>query len=60
MGPQLWHTVAAPDVSGWKPDAPVPSPSGLNSPNEPRGVSMSEGDIADTLAAFAKAAADAK
>ncbi|AZD67886.1 2,4-dienoyl-CoA reductase [Pseudomonas chlororaphis] len=60
MGPQLWHTGAVRDVSGWEPDAPVESPSGLDSPNDPRGVAMSEKDIADTVAAFAKAAADAK
>ncbi|WP_214510298.1 NADH:flavin oxidoreductase [Pseudomonas brassicacearum] len=60
MGPQLWHTGAVRDASGWEPDAPVESPSGLDSPNESRGVAMSEEDIADTVAAFAKAAADAK
>ncbi|ORC59178.1 12-oxophytodienoate reductase [Pseudomonas floridensis] len=60
MGPQLWHTGAVRDASGWEPDAPVESPSGLDSPHDPRGRAMSEEDIADTVAAFAKAAADAK
>lgn len=60
MGPQIWHTgstVANPD---WAPDAPVESPSGLLAPGQPRGVAMSEEAIADTVAAFAQAAADAK
>ncbi|MCJ2184928.1 NADH:flavin oxidoreductase [Novosphingobium sp. 1949] len=60
MGPQIWHTGATRGMSGWEPDAPVESPSGLNAPGEPRGRAMSEEDIADTVAAFAQAAADAK
>ena len=60
MGPQLWHTGSTRTGSGWEPDAPVESPSGLLAPGEPRGVAMTEEDIADTVAAFAKAAADAK
>ncbi|WP_454798482.1 NADH:flavin oxidoreductase [Novosphingobium lindaniclasticum] len=60
MGPQIWHTGATRYVSGWEPDAPVESPSGFDSPSDARGVAMSEEDIADTVAAFATAAADAK
>ncbi|MCW2417737.1 2,4-dienoyl-CoA reductase-like NADH-dependent reductase (Old Yellow Enzyme family) [Sphingobium sp. B8D3C] len=60
MGPQLWHTGSTRTGSGWEPDAPVESPSGLLAPGEPRGVAMTEEDIADTVAAFARAAADAK
>ncbi|KGF68775.1 1,2-oxophytodienoate reductase [Hoeflea sp. BAL378] len=60
MGPQIWHTGATRGMSGWTPDAPVESPSGLNGPGDPNGVAMSEEDIADTIAAFASAAADAK
>ena len=59
MGPQLWHTGATRSPRGWEPGAPVESPSGLNAADEPRGVAMSEEDIADTIAAFARAAADA-
>jgi 2,4-dienoyl-CoA reductase-like NADH-dependent reductase (Old Yellow Enzyme family) len=59
MGPQLWHTGST-KSSGWEPDAPVESPSGLLGPGNPRGVAMSEEDIADTVAAFAQAATDAK
>ncbi|MBU1329199.1 MAG: NADH:flavin oxidoreductase [Gammaproteobacteria bacterium] len=60
MAPQIWHTGAARYINGWEPDAPVESPSGLDSPGDPRGVAMSEENIADTISAFAKAAADAK
>jgi len=60
MGPQIWHTGATVTPTGWEPDAPVESPSGLLAPGKPRGVAMSEEDIADTVAAFAKAAADAE
>ncbi|MEH2922603.1 NADH:flavin oxidoreductase [Samsonia erythrinae] len=59
IGPQLWHTGST-RGKDWEPDAPVESPSGLIGPNEPRGVVMTEEDIADTVAAFARAAADAK
>jgi len=60
MGPQLWHVGSAPGQSGWQPDAPVESPSGLFAPGKPRGVAMSEEAIADTVAAFGRAAADAR
>ncbi len=58
MGPQLWHT-ASTDVNGWSP-AEVESPSGLLAPGKPRGRAMSDSDIADTIAAYASAAADAR
>lgn len=60
MGPQLWHTGATDSGDGWTPPAPVESPSGLNAPGVERGVAMRESDIADTIAAFARAAVDAK
>jgi 2,4-dienoyl-CoA reductase-like NADH-dependent reductase (Old Yellow Enzyme family) len=60
MAPQIWHTGAQRYINNWEPDAPVESPSGLDSPGDPRGVAMTEEDIADTVAAFARAAADAK
>ncbi|HBD89729.1 MAG: 12-oxophytodienoate reductase [Rhodobacteraceae bacterium GWE1_64_9] len=59
MGPQIWHTGST-RASEWEPVAPVESPSGLIGPGDPRGVAMTEEDIADTIAAFASAAADAK
>ncbi|WP_417805305.1 NADH:flavin oxidoreductase [Thalassospira lucentensis] len=60
MGPQIWHTGSTRTPDSWEPDAPVESPSGLVAPNDPRGNTMSDADIADTIAAFAKAALDAK
>jgi len=60
MGPQIWHTGSTRGRSGWEPEAPVESPSALVAPGKPRGVAMTEEDIADTVAAFAAAAADAE
>lgn len=61
MGPQLWHTGATKSfMTEWVPDAPVESPSGYDAPDVPRGEAMSEEAIADSVAAFARAAADAK
>lgn len=60
MGPQIWHTGSTVGMSKWRPELPVESPSGLLAPGKPRGVAMTDEDIADTIAAFANAAADAK
>ncbi len=60
MGPQIWHTGSVLGMSGWEPPVEVESPSGLVAPGVPRGHAMTEEAIADTVAAFARAAADAK
>jgi 2,4-dienoyl-CoA reductase-like NADH-dependent reductase (Old Yellow Enzyme family) len=61
MGPQIWHTGSTVGSdANWEPAEPVESPSGLMALGQPRGVAMSEEAIADTIAAFARAAADAK
>ena len=60
MGPQIWHTGAFPSGDEAFERGPLDSPSGLNAPGEPAGEPMSEEAIADTVAAFARAAADAK
>ena len=61
MAPQIWHTGSTVSpMTDWVPEHPVESPSGLLAPGQPRGQAMSEEAIADTVAAFAKAAADAK
>jgi 2,4-dienoyl-CoA reductase-like NADH-dependent reductase (Old Yellow Enzyme family) len=60
MGPQIWHTGGAHSPNGWDAGVPVETPSGINGPDDVRGVAMSEQDIADAIAAFARAAADAK
>ena len=60
MGPQIWHTggTSGGDASFERP--PLDSPSGLNAPGESVGEAMSEEAIADTIAAFGRAAGDAK
>ena len=61
MGPQIWHMGAmASLVEGWQPPQPMESPSGLTAPGKPLGRAMTDSDIADTIAAFAKAAAQAR
>ncbi|MFS2161170.1 NADH:flavin oxidoreductase [Pseudomonas sp. Pseusp122] len=61
MGPQIWHTGSVPSTqTDWVPDSPVESPSGLVAPGTPRGEVMSDNAIADTIAAFAQAALDAR
>ena len=59
--PQLWHvgqkrSNSAPD---WTPATPFEGPSGLAETGERLGEPMSEAAIADTIDAFARAAADA-
>jgi len=61
MGPQIWHMGVMPNhQSGWTPAEPFEGPSGLNSPGVNNGRAMTDADIADTIAAFGQAAADAK
>jgi 2,4-dienoyl-CoA reductase-like NADH-dependent reductase (Old Yellow Enzyme family) len=61
MAPQIWHVGSVKASADWAPDASlIESPSGLESPGKPRGKIMTDADIADTIAAFARAAADAK
>ncbi|WP_426956717.1 NADH:flavin oxidoreductase [Muricoccus radiodurans] len=61
MGPQIWHTGSTISFqTEWVPEVPVESPSGLLAPDKPRGEAMSEEDIADTVAAFGRAARDAQ
>jgi 2,4-dienoyl-CoA reductase-like NADH-dependent reductase (Old Yellow Enzyme family) len=59
MAPQLWHTGST-KFQDWEPASQVESPSGLLAPDQPRGEAMSDEAIADTVAAFAKAASYAK
>ncbi|MBC7688437.1 MAG: NADH:flavin oxidoreductase [Aquabacterium sp.] len=61
MGPQIWHMgIMDNHHSGWVPSQPFEGPSGLNRPGFNNGNTMSESNIADTITAFGKAAADAK
>ena len=58
---QLWHAGSAWNRDAdYRPGGPIESPSGLNDPWLPASDGMSESDIADTIAAFASAAAAAK
>lgn len=58
IAPQIWHTGST-RSGNWEPPFPVESPSGLVGPNDPRGVIMTDENIADTISAFTNAAASA-
>ncbi|ODS86517.1 MAG: 12-oxophytodienoate reductase [Cytophagaceae bacterium SCN 52-12] len=61
MGPQLWHMgVMDNHRSGWVPSQPFEGPSGMGRPGFVNGKAMTDGDIAATIAAFGRAAADAR
>jgi len=61
MGPQIWHVgTFANAQTDWVPPGLIEGPSGLLAPGQPRGVAMSEEAIADTIGAFAQAAASAQ
>lgn len=61
MGPQIWHMgIMDNHQSGWLPPVPFEGPSGLNRPGNNNGNAMTDKDIADTIAAFGQAAADAQ
>ncbi len=60
MGPQIWHTGGTPSSDADFARGALDTPSGLNAPEEGAGEPMSEEAIADTVAAFASAAADAR
>lgn len=61
MAPQLWHVGAVRNRrTDWVPPGPVDGPSGLSSPGKLYGEAMTDAAIADTIAVFARAAADAR
>lgn len=61
MGPQIWHMgIMADHASGWVPATPFEGPSGFVNPGEAKGQAMSDSDIADAIASYGRAAADAK
>jgi 2,4-dienoyl-CoA reductase-like NADH-dependent reductase (Old Yellow Enzyme family) len=61
IAPQLWHMgVVAPKEDGPLPPAPFEGPSGFVAPGKIGGAAMSANDIAETIQAFASAAAAAK
>ena len=61
IAPQLWHVGAVRTRhQDWAPSGPYDSPSGLSSPGHRFGDPMSDAEVADAIAAFAAAAAEAK
>ena len=61
MAPQLWHVGAMPSPYKNGPaDELYESPAGLIKPGKSYGRTMGDADVANTIAAFGKAAADAK
>lgn len=61
IAPQLWHVgMMRKPGTGPNPDAESDGPSGLSASGKLVGKPMSDADIADTIAAFAKAAAAAQ
>lgn len=59
IAPQIWHTGAVAGGNDYDPQ-PKDSPSGLDFEFNPRWEPLSESDIADIIAAFGRASADAK
>ena len=61
MGPQIWHVGSARNPrTEWRAPDPIDSPSGLSSPGKRFGEAMSDEQVADTIAAFGRAAAESK
>ena len=61
MAPQLWHVGAVKTRhESWSPPGAYDSPSGLSRPGKLFGAPMADHEVADAIAAFARAAADAK
>ncbi|HEV2366152.1 MAG TPA: NADH:flavin oxidoreductase [Caulobacteraceae bacterium] len=60
MAPQLWHVGSIRSHGEWRPPAPFESPSGISRPGHRFGEGMTEAEIADAIAAFARGAAEAK
>lgn len=59
IAPQLWHVGALPNRRNPKGET-AESPSGLYMAGKQNGNAMSDEDVADAIAAFARAAGDAK
>jgi 2,4-dienoyl-CoA reductase-like NADH-dependent reductase (Old Yellow Enzyme family) len=61
IAPQLWHVGAVRTRDPvWTPPGPYDSPSGFSSPGKQFGEPMSDADVADAIAAFGRAAGEAK
>ena len=61
IAPQIWHVGSARGQGAeWEPLGKVDSPSGFVAPGKQKYEPMTEEDVADTIAAFAKSARAAK
>lgn len=60
MAPQIWHMGVMPKLGDWLPATPFEGPSGYVAEGQKGGIEMTDNDIADTIAAYASAAANAK
>jgi 2,4-dienoyl-CoA reductase-like NADH-dependent reductase (Old Yellow Enzyme family) len=61
IAPQLWHVGAVrTQHASWTPPGAYDSPSGLSSPGKRFGEPMTDEEVADTIAAFATAASEAR
>ncbi|TRW14759.1 NADH:flavin oxidoreductase [Glacieibacterium frigidum] len=60
IAPQLWHVGGMPNRATTSKPVTAESPSGLYMAGRSNGDAMSDADVADAIAAFARAAADAK
>ena len=61
MAPQLCHVGAVRNRgSDWEPPGPLESPSGVSRPGRQIGKALSEAEVADVIAAFARSAGHAK
>jgi 2,4-dienoyl-CoA reductase-like NADH-dependent reductase (Old Yellow Enzyme family) len=59
IAPQLWHVGALPNRRNPKGEE-AESPSGLYMPGKTNGRALGDGEVADAIAAFARAAGDAR
>ncbi len=60
IAPQLWHVGSMPNAAGPQKERVPESPSGLVKAGRPNGVAMTDSDVADAIAAYARAAGDSE
>ncbi len=61
IAPQLWHVGSVRNPSpDWTPPGQVDSPSGLSRPGKTFGEPLTDSEVGDVIAAFARAAAETK
>jgi len=60
MAPQLWHVGAIRARGDWHPPGTYDSPSGISSPGHKFGEGMTDEEVADAIASFARGAGEAK